>query len=85
MHFTIATIIPIIMAGISNNPMPNGMRANITVNPIMPPIIVNNTLNKTAPILIAAPIKMKNTTNPINISILLTSPSYIINLFYSHH
>lgn len=69
MHFTIAIIIPIIMAGIIKSPIPNGIKASITTNPIIPPIIVNNTLNNTAPILIAAPIKMKNTTNPINISI----------------
>lgn len=65
-----ATIIPTIIAGIINNPIPKGINAIITTNPITAPIIVNNTFNNTAPILNAAPIKTKNTTNPNNISIL---------------
>jgi hypothetical protein len=70
MHFTIAIIIPIIIAGIINKPIPKGINAIITTNPIIAPIIVNKTLNNTTPILSAATIKTKNITKPNNISIL---------------
>lgn len=66
----IATIIPMIIAGISKKPIPKGMSKIIRTNPIIAPKIVNNILNNTTPILNAAAINIKNTKIPINISIL---------------
>ena len=78
MHLTIATIIPIIIAGISNNPIPRGINARITVKPIIDPRIVNITFSSTTPTLKAAIMKTKNTNKPINISI---SSPFQINIF----
>lgn len=70
MHFTIAAIIPIIIAGISRNPIPSGISMIMRTSPIIAPIIVNNILNNTTPMLRAAAINIKNTKIPIKISIL---------------
>ena len=69
MHLTIATIIPIIIAGINNRPIPSGINANISTKPITAPIIVNIMLNKRTLIFNAATINTININIPNNISI----------------
>lgn len=69
MHLTIATIIPIIIAGISKSPIPKGINARITTNPIIAPKNVNITLSNTTPTFNAATINTININMPINISI----------------
>lgn len=64
-----ATIIPITIAGMSNNPIPRGINARITTKPITAPIIVNRILNSTTPTFNAATINMKNINMPNIISI----------------
>ena len=73
MHLTMATIIPMTIAGINKSPIPRGINANITTNPIIAPIMVNRTLNKITPTFNAATINTKNKNIPNNISIYLTS------------
>lgn len=70
MHLITATIIPIIIIGISKSPIPKGINKIITNTPATAPIIVNNTFSSTAPIFMAATIKIKNIINPNNISII---------------
>ena len=82
MHLTIATITPIIIAGISRNPIPKGISSIMRTKPITAPKIVKIILNNTTPIFSAATINIKNTKIPINISILL-SPICFITIFYS--
>lgn len=64
MHLTIAIIMPITIAGINKRPMPKGIKAKITTNPIIAPIIVNKTFNKTMLTFNAAIIDTKNTKIP---------------------
>ena len=69
MHFTMATIIPIAIAGINNRPIPKGIKAIITTKPTITLIIVNNTFNNITPTVSAAKIKTINTNKPNIISI----------------
>ena len=69
MHFTIATIIPIIIAGISKSPIPRGINARITIKPIIAPKNVKITLSSTTPTFNAAQINTINKNKPISISI----------------
>lgn len=69
MHLTIATIIPIIIAGINKSPIPRGINARITTKPIIAPNNVKTTLSNTTPTFNAATINTININNPINISI----------------
>lgn len=70
MHLITAAIIPIIISGISKNPILKGINKIITNTPAIAPIIVNTTFRSTAPIFMAATIKTKNMANPNNISII---------------
>lgn len=82
MHLTIATITPIIIAGINrivNNPIPKGISMTKTTKPTIAPRIVNNIFKNTTPAVRAAPINIKKTTIPINSSIFI-----LLSLLFNH-
>lgn len=85
MHLIIATIIPIIIAGINNiviRPIPNGINIINTTNPTNAPRIVNNILKNTTPAVNAAAIKTKKTTIPNNNSIITLLIKFYTLLYY---
>ena len=84
MHLIIEIIMPMIIAGITNNvarPKPSGSKRIIITKPIREPIIVKIIFRANTPTFTAANTNIKNIKIPITSSIMSLSPHIII---YNH-